>query len=92
MPVVPAGASLSQNAPNPFNQTTAIRYTVPQNAGNALIQITDINGRAVKTIPVTAKGSGQITLQAGELTAGTYQYALIVNGRLIDTKRMILTK
>jgi hypothetical protein len=86
------GSSLAQNAPNPFNQTTVIKYTVPQNAVTAFIQITDINGRTVKTITAAAKGSGQITLQAGELTAGTYQYSLIVNGQLIDTKRMILTK
>ncbi len=87
-----SSASLAQNAPNPFNQTTVIRYTVPQNAGNAFIQITDMNGRIIKTITAVAKGNGQITLQAGELTAGTYQYTLIVNGKLIDTKKMVLTK
>jgi hypothetical protein len=86
------GLYLAQNAPNPFNQTTVINYHVPQNTGNAFIQITDMNGTVIKTIPAASKDSGQILLRAGELTAGTYQYSLIVNGRLIDTKKMMLTK
>lgn len=85
-------ASLEQNVPNPFNQTTVINYYVPQNTGNAFIQITDMNGRTIKTISTAAKGKGQILLQAGTLTAGAYQYSLIVNGKLIDTKKMVLTK
>ena len=50
-----------------------------------------MNGKVVKTITAIAKGNGQIILKAGELTAGTYQYSLIVNGKLIDTKKMVLT-
>ena len=30
--------------------------------------------------------------RTGELTAGMYLYALIVDGKEVDTKRMILTK
>jgi hypothetical protein len=51
-----------------------------------------MNGRVIKNIAVTANGKGQLVLQAGLLTTGTYQYALIVNGRQIDTKRMVLIK
>jgi hypothetical protein len=49
-----------------------------------------MNGKIVKNIPVTTKGSGQLALQAGMLTAGTYNCSLIINGRLVDTKKMIL--
>jgi len=82
--------SLEQNAPNPFNQITVIKYYLPSNVGNASISITDMNGKIVKNIPVITKGSGQLALQAGLLTAGTYNYSLIINGRPVDTKKMIL--
>ena len=37
-------------------------------------------------------GEGSITISANELYAGTYLYSLIVDGRLIDTKQMIITE
>jgi len=69
-----------------------IKYYLPQNTGNAAINITDMSGRIIKTIPVTAKGNGQFTLEGGQLTTGIYQYSLIANGKLLDTKKMVLTK
>ena len=85
-------AHLEQNAPNPFNQNTVIKYYLPQNTGNAIINITDINGRLIKTVPVTTQGNGQLTLDGGQLTSGIYQYSLMANGKLLDTKKMVLTK
>jgi hypothetical protein len=84
------GAYLKQNAPNPFNQNTVINYYVPQNTGNAFINITDMNGRVIKTFE--AKGNGQLMIESGQLTSGTYQYALVVNGKLVDTKKMVIMK
>jgi len=85
-------ALLGQNAPNPFNQRTVINYFVPQNAGKAFIKITDVQGRLIKTIAVIAKGKDQLILQTGQLTSGTYYYSLIVNGKQVGTKEMILSK
>ena len=85
-------ARLEQNAPNPFNQTTAIKYYVPQDAGNAIINITDANGMLIKSVALSAKGNGQFILQSGELAAATYQYSLIVNGKLADTKKMVVLR
>ena len=85
-------AKLFQNAPNPFNQSTHISYYIPQSSGNATIMVTDINGRNIKSVPITATGNGQISLQTAQLTAGTYVYSLYIDGNLIDTKKMVLTK
>ena len=90
--VTTGSARLEQNAPNPVNQNTVIKYYLPQSTGNAIINITDMKGRLIKTIPVTAKGNGQLTLEGGQLTTGIYQYSLISNGKLVDTKKMVLTK
>jgi flagellar hook assembly protein FlgD len=91
-PVTLTDASLEQNAPNPFNQSTVINYYLPQKTRSAVMNITDINGKIIKTVALTEKGKGQVRLEAGLLTAGTYQYSLIINEKLVDTKKMVLTK
>jgi trimeric autotransporter adhesin len=87
-----SGAYLEQNAPNPFNSTTIIRYNVPIESVSARIVITDLKGQLVKTIAVRSKGTNQIALSGGELVAGSYVYSLWVDGKQVDSKRMILTK
>ncbi len=45
----PGAFELRQNAPNPFNPSTTIRFTVPQ-SGNVNIAIYDATGRHVRTL------------------------------------------
>ncbi|HNP23652.1 MAG TPA: tail fiber domain-containing protein [Panacibacter sp.] len=87
-----SGASLEQNAPNPFNSNTVIRYNVPASASAAQIVVTNTNGNTVKTFALVNKGSGSVSINAGELAAGTYYYTLIVAGKKIDSKKMLLIK
>ncbi len=83
--------ALEQNAPNPFNQNTVIGYYVPQNAVNAYINITDMNGKLIKSV-TAAKGNGKITINKGQLNSGTYVYALYIDGKQVSSKQMILTR
>ena len=85
-------ARLEQNAPNPFNQRTVINYFVPQQSSTAVLRITDMNGRIMKTVTLSGKGKGQLVLDANLLSPGVYQYSLLLNGKLIDTRQMIITK
>lgn len=85
-------ASLEQNAPNPFNNNTIIRYNVPLNTKNAQIVVTDMNGVTVKNISLSNKGFGNVVITARTLMSGNYIYALIIDGKKIDSKQMILTK
>ena len=50
-----------------------------------------MNGQLLKSVSV-AQGNGQLTINAGELAAGTYSYNLVVDGAIVDTKKMVLTK
>ncbi len=86
------GAMLYQNAPNPFSSETEIRYYIPNSAGQASMLIFDMQGSLKKQMQITGKGNGSLTINASELPAGMYIYTLIVDGREIDSKRMILTK
>lgn len=88
---IPAVATLAQNTPNPFSERTTIRFTLPENTQNAFIYIFDMSGKMQKQISVTTDMQS-ITIEGYELRAGMYIYSLVVGGKEIDTKRMIITK
>ncbi|CAN5739022.1 hypothetical protein BH10BAC2_BH10BAC2_35230 [soil metagenome] len=85
-------SSLEHNIPNPFTNTTSIGYTLPNQFTNAKIIITDKNGKTLKTVNISGSGKGSLKIDASTLSAGAYQYSLYIDGRLIDTKQMILVK
>jgi hypothetical protein len=85
------GSVLYQNTPNPFTQSTSIGYYLPETVGQAAITIYYINGIQLKRIALQQRGEGNIILAGGEFKPGIYLYALIADGQLIDTKRMVLT-
>lgn len=82
---------LSQNFPNPFHQDTRITYFLPENTGSARLDIHTVEGKLIESIPLSQTGTGQVTIKAGRLPAGTYLYSLVVAKEVLDTKRMVLT-
>jgi hypothetical protein len=81
---------LEQNMPNPFNEHTLIRYYLPENPGEAHIIITGMRGIRVRSFEINAKGQGQVIISSESLPPGTYVYSLMVNNRVVDSKRMVL--
>lgn len=84
-------AKLEQNVPNPFDNSTAISYYLPESSRNAFINIYDGSGHVLKSV-VLETGQGQLILKAGELGAGNYSYSLYVDGKLIYTRQMELLR
>lgn len=85
-------AVLFQNNPNPFTQSTQIRYYIPQSVKDASIYIYDMQGKQLKKIKIQQRGDGYESVSGTEFAAGIYLYTLIADGKEIDTKRMILTQ
>ena len=82
---------LNQNSPNPFNESTEIKFSInEQNFRNASIIIFDMNGLLIKKYAIQTSGNGTILINGNELKPGMYIYTLIVNQKEIDSKRMIL--
>ncbi|MGN6567792.1 MAG: T9SS type A sorting domain-containing protein [Flavipsychrobacter sp.] len=79
---------LYQNTPNPVSGQTTIGYFVHQIQQNAFIVINDMNGTEIRRYPITAIGRGQITVNMNNLLPGMYVYALIVDNRQFDIKKM----
>lgn len=86
--------SLDQNEPNPFRGATRIGYFLPENGqvNRAELVITSVDGKELKRIVLTQNGRAQVTIQTGVYPVGTYNYSLMVDGRIVDTRRMMLVK
>jgi trimeric autotransporter adhesin len=85
-------AFLLQNSPNPFTSETEIRMTLGETVGNATVMIYSLEGKEMKRIPVRDRGEVSVRISGNELPAGVYLYSLIFDGKVVDTKRMILTE
>ena len=83
---------LDQNIPNPFADQTIINYFLPDNVVRAQIIFLDQAGKLIKAVDLKEKGKGSLNVFASDLTSGIYTYSLIVDGKTIETKRMVKTK
>ena len=82
--------TLEQNVPNPFNTNTVINYYLPTNITNAVITVRALTGVTLQSFNLTGVGFNKITVAAGTLAPGTYEYDMIANGKLIDSKKMVI--
>jgi hypothetical protein len=89
---VTGSARLDQNVPNPFSGTTTIGYYLPSNRGTAYINFYAASGTLLKSIKLNAGGSGSINVKAMDFSPGIYQYALVIDGKIIDAKQMVQAK
>ncbi len=85
-------AQLDQNIPNPFSQETRIGCTIPESSTASVLYIYNMNGTQLQQYNVNGKGKQTVTINGNSLDPGMYLYALVVDGKEVDTKRMILTK
>lgn len=87
---VPTGFNMEQNIPNPFSNETVINYTVPATVANASMVVYDLSGKQIASFPLTEKGSSSITITSEKLAAGIYIYSVMADGKIIDSKRMVV--
>ncbi len=86
-------AWLGQNIPNPFAGTTTIPYYVPAGVSRAELVVRDVGGRELRRLEVGERGAhGQVVLEMGLLGSGTYEYALVLDGRVVAVKQMTLMR
>jgi len=80
------------NHPNPFNPTTTISYSIPDNQ-NVTIKVYDILGKEVATLVNETKTAGnhQVSFNAGHLSSGIYIYMIQTNNFNVS-KKMLLIK
>lgn len=87
-----SSALLRQNRPNPFGEKTIIEYTLPESTGQAILFIYNLQGEQLKRFDIVDKRSKSLELDGSTLPAGLYLYSLMIDGKVVDTKQMVLTK
>jgi len=89
---LPTSYDLAQNFPNPFNPSTIIRYSLPEQAFVAL-KVYDISGREVKTLVDEMKSAGtyEVSFNSSGLSSGMYFYRINA-GSFSKVMKMVLVK
>ena len=84
--------------PNPFNPTTLISFSIPEES-NIELTIFNIKGQKIKTLVNSnlEQGNHSIIWSGNDklnkpVSSGVYFYKLNVNGRTEATKKMLLLK
>lgn len=81
--------TLDQSIPNPAYNDAVIHYSLESKDGKAEILLFTQEGRYIRTYKLESKHSrGFIKMNFDELANGTYLYSLIINGKVLDTKRL----
>ncbi len=88
---LPQGFQLLPNYPNPFNATTAIRFSLPA-AGKVTLRIFSILGKETAQLlsEVMAAGPHEILWDAGRLSSGLYYIMLENNSHRMTTKAILV--
>ncbi len=96
---VPDGYTLSQNYPNPFNPVTNLEFGIsPARTGGKLgfvsLKIYNMLGKEVAALvnDNLNPGTYKYNFDGSNFSTGIYFYKLVVDGNIIDTKRMVLLK
>ncbi|MFH1501934.1 MAG: FlgD immunoglobulin-like domain containing protein [Candidatus Eisenbacteria bacterium] len=96
--LTPESYKLRQNAPNPFNPKTTIRYDVPAEGGHVEIRIVDVAGRLVRTLVNERQTEGEKSVEwdgrdeaGNQMATGVYFYRLTAAG-VEESRKMLLLK
>ena len=85
-------AYLLQNAPNPVVDNSTIRYFVPENMTDARVEISDLKGIVLHTYEIQQMGLSELRVDTQTLGTGNYVYTLYVDGNIVDSRIMVVTK
>ena len=86
------GNRLYQNSPNPFSQETTIKYRLAEKVNNAKIVVANSNGNEKNIFNIKGSGYGEVTIRGGTLKPGNYVYSLIINGKQVKSRKMMLIR
>ncbi len=80
---------LSQFIPNPATSTTKINYTFSAQTDKAVLRIMNTFGSLVKEIKLK-EDEGYAEIETGELASGLYFCSLVINGKNVETKKLMV--
>jgi hypothetical protein len=97
---LPKAFALSQNSPNPFNPSTTISYSIPDNSQELAVKLSvyNIRGQLVITLVDDSQGPGTYNINwdgtdslGRQVSSGVYFYRLVA-GDFVSTRKMVVLK
>ena len=85
-------ARLYQNFPNPFGNATVIQFYIPDQVSSAELKIYAVNGQEVWSQRILQRGEGSVEIAKQTLAEGSYVYNLVIDGAVVDNKKMLLKR
>ncbi len=91
-PAGPAGGE-----PNPFRQTTALRFELPS-GGVARVRLLDSGGRVIRSLAAEVRAAGEWIVawdgrdDAGRTTPPGVYFAVLQTPELRDTRKLVRTR
>ena len=85
------GFYISQNIPNPTNETTRINYVLKQTKGDAYLNIANGMGQIIDRV-LLSNIAQNVEISTSALSQGVYYYYIENNNQRSLTKKMIVVK
>lgn len=77
-------------SPNPSSDVITVSLNIEKSVQNAKLQVYDLNGTLLSSLNVNERENNVTkTLQKDNFGKGIYIVSLVINGKSIDTKRII---
>jgi hypothetical protein len=89
LPNAAQAMSLLTVQPNPASDQVSFNYQVPENTEQLQLRVIDITGRTVWE-QATRSTVGSLQWQVGATPRGLYLYQLWVNGKLLESGKLIV--
>lgn len=83
---------LEQNVPNPTGRETSIGYYIQHINANAYLIVYDMSGKEIMRFDIKEDGKGIVHVDCSQLLPGNYLYSLLVDGKRVDSKKMVISK
>lgn len=74
--------------PTPFTEKAKMAYAIENFTGKALLQVTDMSGKIIKTLLLT-QASGQVELNQIPTAAGQLIFSIYNNGQLVISRQSV---
>lgn len=89
--ILPSKYSMAQNFPNPFNPSTQIKFSVPEES-NVKIIVSDFLGREISVLfnQKLSAGNYMVQFNAASLSSGIYFYTLLTDSHKISRKMLLV--
>ena len=90
--ILPRSLSLSSNFPNPFNESTVFRYSVPRE-GRVVLEVYDIRGQLVERLVEGHRkpGTYRVIWRPEGIASGVYLCVLRAEGK-VKVRKVVLAK